>query len=164
MPKILNIFTARQLTWIAALESGTYAQAIGHLEVIGKGFCCLGVGCKALLPDGNRHTYINEPVNNLGKYLGEISQMPTELSQDLRLYDESGRFHHSVAIELHGDEFQAESLAEMNDQKLMDFTQIAAFMRVYPWLVFTNFDSAYSSPDQDAPRALLAAANIIIEE
>jgi hypothetical protein len=36
-------------TWIAALRSGEYKQTTGSLQDY-KGYCCLGVACKVLIP------------------------------------------------------------------------------------------------------------------
>lgn len=45
--------------WIAALRSGEYKQYIGALQT-SKGYCCLGVACRALIPKSKLYLYTEE--------------------------------------------------------------------------------------------------------
>jgi hypothetical protein len=53
LPSIRTDVPAQALVhrWTGALRSGEYAQAKGYLRTP-KGYCCLGVACNLLRPDG----------------------------------------------------------------------------------------------------------------
>lgn len=48
---LTEIQKGRWKKWIAALETGAYSQARHHLR-IGNSYCCMGVACDLIYPDG----------------------------------------------------------------------------------------------------------------
>jgi hypothetical protein len=66
-------------TWISALRSGNYEQGKGNLQT-NKGFCCLGVACKVLIPvdqqklnaNGFLHGSLPDDQPNAPEWLQEI--------------------------------------------------------------------------------------------
>jgi hypothetical protein len=126
----MNQFTSEQEKWLTALENGKYKQGKGSLWILVDGqkcHCCLGVAYEELFPD----SLAMQPLD----CRREISDHKV-IIDDLKLYlrSSTGMFH-TDAPALNGND----CLAEANDQGT-SFADIAAYIRSYPWAVFTNFN------------------------
>lgn len=102
----------RQLKkWIAALDSGEYEQTKGCLEDR-KGYCCLGVACKVLIPKNKQNlimdTYLNGSMPDDQDHAPEWLK---EISNDFR--DKTGNL-----------------LDVLNDDKGYTFTEIATLLEL----------------------------------
>jgi hypothetical protein len=136
-------FTAAQLQWLEALESGKYRKATGALHVYDKdqkksSFCCLGVACKIFKNTLQLKYEID--FTNTRDYDGESSLLPDKALEYLQLNSDSG-------------EIIIEKLSNAGKKKLGDNTdlvdcndngwshkKIAAFIRKYPEAIFKNND------------------------
>lgn len=128
-----NEFTPEQEQWLQALESGDWEQGRDYLWTMKDGtkcYCCLGVAAQIFTPDAPE----------LARY--ELDSLPhsegTLLSADvsnlLRTRNLVGSFV------LGSPKLKGQStLAKANDVGAT-FAEIAAYVRKYPWAVFTNFD------------------------
>ncbi len=136
--------------WLAALRSGEYPQAEGYLAVAAMregehrpvGFCCLGVLCEIAVADG-----VVERELMLGGdhflYSNEGSELPSEVMRwagldqaipDVRtehihddgcLVREDGGCDWGLNPIDDDDGLQEFSLAELNDERHLNFDQIA---------------------------------------
>lgn len=130
-----NQFTDLQEKWLQALESGEWKQTRGLLYD-GKGYCCLGVACR--LVDEN-HPALALDVDGDSEGWTEVGASnqqtaPPNVQSGLFLAIPNGSFH-GLSPELRREV----TLTDANDSGV-SFTEIAAYIREYPWAVFTNFD------------------------
>lgn len=58
--------------WLTALYEEKYTKGEGALQS-GQGFCCLGVGCMELIPEGKKHVLFDRLD---GVYAGDQSEAP----------------------------------------------------------------------------------------
>jgi hypothetical protein len=91
--------------WLKALRSGKYKQTKNVLRKARGGFCCLGVLCDIVKPDGwykdqdkvwgfqgSECTYDFPPTSILAE-----TGLPTELGSDLAVMNDSGRSFKEIA-------------------------------------------------------------------
>ena len=126
-----NQFTEDQATWLSDLEGGHYSQGGGSLwwEIDGKRlFCCLGVAADRICPE--------DPEMSGDKGSRGVLA-PVEVVERLHLRSRNGELHPDAPRTLGRD---ANALAGANDGGAT-FAEIAAYIRKYPWAVFTNFDA-----------------------
>lgn len=147
-------FTEAQLAWLHDLETTTEPQTIGALHRVVAdglhciGFCCLGRGAVTL---GARPAPWAED-NNLIAFHGSSARlMPF---RDLHLRGSSGELLSIVGGSLDDDlPFAGEwsTLAELNDDASWTFPEIAAYIRKFPWNVFTDpaAEHAHDCPHVD---------------
>lgn len=125
-------------TWLAALESGTFAQVTGALEKENRGFCCLGVACKVL----GAERYLRESDGEI-QYDGEHDYLPETIRKKLGLGDSNPAValfvsdgfkfdtEHVVPV---GQEYTSKAeyitLSALNDNYSLDFKQIAKVIRL----------------------------------
>jgi hypothetical protein len=74
--------------WIAALKSGEYKQAKGHLRYRDS-FCCLGVLCNL---HAQSHPEIAARQTKAGQYMGNSKVLPVEVMDWAGLDSESGGY------------------------------------------------------------------------
>lgn len=123
-----NEFTAEQEQWLAALESGDWEQASQWLCLEhsngGMAYCCLGVATVVINPS---HEALEDP---------EVfdNEAPEDVQHALFLQDGGALFAEGAPL-LHGER----SLIGANDYGGATFSEIAAYIRKYPWAVFANF-------------------------
>lgn len=124
------MFTELQEKWLKDLETTGAKQCKEYLHS-DSGYCCLGRACEVVDPSGWE-------VSGFGffEYKRHDKSLPLATWKQLNLRDSTGGFAFSVATP-YG---QAYGLANLNDECGYTFKQIAAIMRKYPWLVFTNFE------------------------
>jgi hypothetical protein len=71
-------------SWVTALRSGRYSQAIGKLKDH-SGYCCLGVACdvfrKAKKRQGEAHGWDYGKGDDSYSFLGELGEMPTDVAE-----------------------------------------------------------------------------------
>jgi hypothetical protein len=92
--------------WLEALRSGKYKQGRQGLRKVDS-FCCLGVLCDLLNPNGWRQITDNDLIYSFNGELGVIDK----------------RLARSIGVE----EFQ-DILVEMNDEKQNSFSEIADYI------------------------------------
>lgn len=119
--------------WIAALESGEYAQAIGTLQqtedtrlgdkVYPKGFCCLGVLCEVAIKNGFHVEKMSEGGLKKVAYDGAYDYLPNTVREWAGMKSTSGEF----SIEDDPDRDSAE-LIDLNDNG-KTFKEIAQIIR-----------------------------------
>lgn len=97
--------------WLAALRSGEYKQAQGHLKEDG-GYCCLGVLCEiaGIMDDDGCAVY--------GVYSDTFTSLPFEFAEYM------GMARDGAAADRDGVKFLP-SLICLNDDRQMSFEQIA---------------------------------------
>ena len=108
--------------WIRALRSGKYSQSEGDLQNT-KGYCCLGVACKVLIPENKQ---IKDKKNRLEGALPAGQPFAPDwlkaINTDVK--DQTGR-----------------SLSFQNDGKYMSFQQIADLLeKLYLSNGVTNYE------------------------
>jgi hypothetical protein len=126
-------FNKSQLKWLAALESGEYAQSKDML-CDGNGFCCLGVACDVLgakfqAPQNGSKAYRFGPQLN-------VTFLPNSIRARLKLNSEEGHIVGDRDYSVGKVKFCG-SLAEANDLGVKHKT-IARFIRHHPEAVFTD--------------------------
>lgn len=102
--------------WIEALRSGNYPQTIGALED-NTGFCCLGVGCKVLIPE-------NQILYKEGKLKTKLIAGGDPITQD----------HAPQWLKEINDDFElkhGKSLINLNDKDKESFETIANLLEKY---------------------------------
>jgi hypothetical protein len=109
-----------QERWLAELESGKWKQGRGQLGDK-HGYCCLGVACEALIPDGK------QDYHGAFQWFDHGGVAPNELVAKLALYSKDGRSRDAC-----------NSLISMNDSDQKSFPEIAAIIRSDPSIYFTE--------------------------
>lgn len=147
-------FTPEQLAWLHDLETTTEPQTVGALHRVVKtekrsvGYCCLGLGAKAL---GLRESPWSED-ENLVAFHGSSTQLIP--FHRLCLRDGSGGLLYPVPHQGDPDTWLDHnpegwlSLADLNDELRWSFPEIAAYCREHPWNVFTD---PHASHDDGCP-------------
>ncbi|MCY4502759.1 MAG: hypothetical protein OXE57_14485 [Alphaproteobacteria bacterium] len=169
-------FTRAQEDWLAAMNSGLYAQARKRLRETHGGkpaFCCLGLGCHLHDPSG----WHNESVNPRPQWLyrGHVNWLPCAVRDSLELRSDNGRFFVDLVAEddedlpellalletfrANGNPHAELALSVLNDRG-WSFSAIAAFIRRNPRAVFKERgdDQAVSGPS-----VTRAAADTLIQ-
>jgi hypothetical protein len=121
-----NQFTKEQEEWLAALESGEWAQGKRDLWSIVEGrkcYCCLGVATEMFDPSYRGLKPGQEGLHSANAFASET------VRDLLELYDNGGRA-------LCDNE---RALTILNDIGV-SFQGIAAIIREKPWVYFRNFD------------------------
>ena len=138
-------FTADQLAWIDALESGEYKQGRGalkrrnqHLEDDPIFYCCLGVACEVLEPEAyTKHPDVpitlNGPKAAFRHGRNNHSVLPDHLTKRLKLHSATG----TAQTDEHGHSLGYESLTTMNDSG-KSFEHIAKCLRTRPEIYFVS--------------------------
>lgn len=96
--------------WVDALRSGEYRQARYRLRTRQNGFCCLGVLCNIHA----QHFPETAAKNPQGLYFGEEGILPSIVTRWARL--------DHITVQYRGE---SHSLADLNDNKRLNFNQIA---------------------------------------
>jgi len=135
--------TPNQVKFLTALTDGSHKQAKGMLRR-GKKFCCLGVACDVIRPDGSKWTP-ERHVNAEGDFV-----LPNKKGRMYRFEDGEGQFGSTMdlpvmvshALGLDGDQnpllIQVQckdfpmtlSASELNDDHKLSFAQIAYLFKV----------------------------------
>lgn len=105
--------------WIEALESGKYEQGRNVLRDKDNKFCCLGVLCDVMKPNG----WVMG-INDYYWHSGILNRLPVEIQNVTGLSD-LGHFQHPVLLE---DNTEWVTLAGLNDHG-MPFKEIAQVIR-----------------------------------
>lgn len=121
-----NTFTPNQIAWLEALESGEWKQGRERLRK-GDAYCCLGVATKIVAPY-SRAIKLSCGLSIGHGCSGNQSAPPITVNR-IGFRTPEG-----------GSGLDGANLAFMNDEG-RTFSEIAAFVRKKPWLVFTNFDA-----------------------
>lgn len=104
--------------WIQYLESGKYRQTTSTMyNDKDKGFCCLGIACKAA---GHNPERIKQFKTKSGKILHDL-----ETTYIKKLYPEGCK----VPKELTENEWLQEELANLNDGEYFTFKKIAEWIK-----------------------------------
>jgi len=127
------ILSEEQEKWLAALESGKYAQTKHYLHD-DAGYCCLGVACEVL---GYEWVEGNEKWFRI-KGLNSYEVLPDEICKRLGLRDASGS-----AIKPHDE------LTTLNDERGKTFKEIAAMIRANPEAYFVSSNTEPSSSNNE---------------
>lgn len=99
--------------WVAALRSGDYAQVRGYLHTP-EGFCCLGVACDLIDPDGWDEQQSGEGIASSRKYFpyqNNLFWIPTMLAARIGIY-----------------QYFQDKLSSMNDEDKVNFDDIADYI------------------------------------
>lgn len=100
--------------WIVALRSGEYKQTKNRLQDK-KGYCCLGVACKVLIPENKQELY------NVNKFLD--GHIPSDQKYAPKwLNGINSDFNDKVLNNKYG---YGKLLTELNDDENMSFNEIA---------------------------------------
>ena len=146
-------FTEAQLAWLEALESGGYAQTQEVLQD-DTGYCCLGVGCRVAESHG-----LKVAVDGLGRLEDTTLEIQQETEDFLGLKNSGGEFlsytkaPQDLRVEVRDwviENLDLEedledlshdldiyfSLASLNDQLYLTFSQLAKVIRQFPHYLF----------------------------
>ena len=124
---------------VAALRSGEYDKVSGALHRPGKGYCCLGVACKLVDPDGysgaGGHFHYKGHKSNLGLPESVAEEVTTGLLPEPDMSEFPLSYEQSrAALYMFADfcvkENDCTSLSTLNDFGL-NFNQIADFIEEY---------------------------------
>lgn len=101
--------------WLKALRSDKYSQTTGTLQD-GKGYCCLGVACKVLIPKAKQKLF--------GGFLA--GTMPNSVQSD------APEWLKNISADFATKSRSGSAIVELNDEKEYTFKQIANRLeRVY---------------------------------
>jgi hypothetical protein len=150
--------TEMQDKWLTALESGEYAQATDQLKS-GDAYCCLGVACQLLDPDGwefdDFYLYDDhgKDLEGGGDGKADDNEMPYRVVEAFGFHATDGSFKGHVSAQAANDHFEliegydgATTLIGLNDDAQATFPQIAAFVRAHPEVVFVVPDDGSKTP------------------
>lgn len=144
-----------QDAWLRSLESGDLDQTKSVLcNVLYSSkepeysFCCLGVACELMLQNNCRIS-VTENFEEV-HYSGQRNHLPFSVRKRMCFCTEYGGFSddfttwlynhdEELHLEFENDSECLDSLADMNDTSFT-FEDIAAFVRKWPWAVFTRPD------------------------
>lgn len=102
---------ANRIAWIKALESGKYAQTEYCLRDA-RGFCCLGVFCDVVEPDGwSKEKYMGMLMKNAISHKRSVSLLSQRMREMIDLSD-----------------YHMDRVVEMNDNG-STFADIAIYLR-----------------------------------
>lgn len=127
--------------WVAALRSGEYKQATGVLKSAeGRGFCCIGVLCDVVAPEGwETHSHKEAPWNpDSSKEVVSFENPVAGSEQGVTLNaDALARFGMSMAC--------LDLLVEFNDSQGKNFSQIADWIDAHD----LDEDGLYLEDEED---------------
>ncbi len=140
-------FNEDQLAWLEALESGEHEQGYNGLKrriMDGDGngrtcFCCLGLACHVLDPDGfsdfGRPAAILEDgsESELYAYHGGEGFLDASMTDRLKLNGPSGD-----ALDEHSESLVGSDLIQLNDHGTHSFADIARELRENPERYFRD--------------------------
>lgn len=120
------MLTDLQRKWLDALKSGDYKQAKGSLRT-SSGYCCLGVACDIVDPDGW----------NGDKHTGQKSYLPEHVARKLGM-------NVKPCVNLSRDEAWGRgdyddrpvALSWLNDRRDWSFTEIAELIEAHAEEIF----------------------------
>lgn len=101
--------------WVEALYSGKYKQGIGSLQSF-EGYCCLGVGCRVLIPK-------NKLRLDKGVIVGEFPGAQPNAPRWLQKINEQ---EYGIGDKSYLDKY---TLSYINDEKLMTFEEIGMLIQ-----------------------------------
>lgn len=113
--------------WVDALRSGKYTQGRGYLRDENNRFCCLGVLCDVLAPEGWTET-VEDPDYDGDEYRGYyafIEQLPEACNHEEVKY--TTHLPHGIrkVCEVENQFAAQDQLIDMNDEKRASFHEIA---------------------------------------
>jgi hypothetical protein len=113
--------------WLAALRSGDYKQGAHRLRTVNDCFCCLGVLCDIINPDGwvegddKAYSYDFGKVGSAGIHTADISRV---IAQNLGLLVED----EDCPIAANYVQSIKDNAIDMNDDGMHDFNAIADYL------------------------------------
>ena len=173
-------FTRAQEDWLAAMNSGLYAQARSRLRVqrmdTGQpAFCCLGLACHLHDSDGWRDERIGPDMGPQWLYRGKVNWLPDAVRNALELRSDNGRFfvdrvgeddpdlpelmmmREDLRADPNGGPHAELALSQLNDRN-WSFERIAAFIRRNPLAVFKEREGCAAGVPGTERRSLTRCA------